>query len=120
MGAHRLLRCIPSIRLIRGDGQAGIVNQRRTSLRDFERFISILATASANMLNKSDVARDVGVSVKAIGDRLSVLQASGKIHLLLPRRHPVGNRLHLERFVCGRERHQHCRMAQLYYDMRNA
>jgi predicted AAA+ superfamily ATPase len=55
-----------------------------TSLRDFERFLRILAVRSGGMLNKSDVARDVGVSVKAIGDWLSVLQASGQIVLLEP------------------------------------
>ncbi|HVP20053.1 MAG TPA: ATP-binding protein [Spirochaetia bacterium] len=55
-----------------------------TSLRDFERFIRVLAARSANMLNKSDVARDVGISVKAVGDWLSVLQASGQIILLEP------------------------------------
>jgi predicted AAA+ superfamily ATPase len=54
------------------------------SLRDFERFLRLLAARSATMLNKSDVARDVGVSVKAIGDWLSVLQASGQIVLLEP------------------------------------
>jgi uncharacterized protein len=55
-----------------------------TNLRDFERFVRLLATRSGSMLNKSDVARDVGVSVKAIGDWLSVLQASGQIVLLEP------------------------------------
>ncbi len=55
-----------------------------TSLRDFERFIRILASRSGNLLNKSDLARDVGVSVKAIGDWLSVLQASGQIAILEP------------------------------------
>jgi len=55
-----------------------------TNLRDFERFVRILASRSATMLNKSDVARDVGVSVKAVGDWLSVLQASGQIFLLEP------------------------------------
>jgi predicted AAA+ superfamily ATPase len=55
-----------------------------SSLRDFERFIRLLAARSGAMLNKSDVARDVGVSVKAIGDWLSVLQASGQIVLLEP------------------------------------
>lgn len=55
-----------------------------TSLRDFERFIRVLAARSANMLNKSDVARDVGISAKAVGDWLSVLQASGQIILLEP------------------------------------
>ena len=54
------------------------------SLRDFERFIRVLAARAGGMLNKSDVARDVGVSVKAIGDWLSVLQASGQIVLLEP------------------------------------
>jgi predicted AAA+ superfamily ATPase len=34
------------------------------------------------MLNKTDIARDVGVSVKAIGDWLRVLEVSGQIILL--------------------------------------
>ena len=54
------------------------------SLRDFERFLRVLATRSGAMLNRSDAARDVGVSVKAVGDWLSVLQASGQIVLLEP------------------------------------
>ena len=54
------------------------------SLRDFERFLRILATRSGNILNKSDLARDVGVSVKAVGDWLGVLQASGQIAVLEP------------------------------------
>jgi predicted AAA+ superfamily ATPase len=54
------------------------------SLRDFERFLRVLAARCGAMLNKSDVARDVGVSVKAVGDWLSVLQASGQIVLLEP------------------------------------
>ncbi len=64
-----------------------------TSLRDFERFIRVLAARSANMLNKSDVARDVGVSVKAVGDWLSVLQASGQIVLLEPWFESFGKRI---------------------------
>jgi predicted AAA+ superfamily ATPase len=55
-----------------------------TNLRDFERFIRLLAARCGGMLNKSNVARDVGVSVKAIGDWISVLQASGQIVLLEP------------------------------------
>ena len=54
------------------------------NLRHFERFLRILANRSRSILNKSDVARDVGVSVKAIGDWLSVLQTSGQISLLEP------------------------------------
>lgn len=54
------------------------------SLRDFERFLRILATRSGNILNKSDLARDVGVSVKAVGDWIGVLQASGQVAVLEP------------------------------------
>ncbi|MBN2658551.1 MAG: ATP-binding protein [Spirochaetales bacterium] len=54
------------------------------SLRDFERFIRALAPRSGQILNKSDLARDVGVSVKAINDWISVLQASNQIVLLEP------------------------------------
>lgn len=55
-----------------------------TSLRDFERFIRSLAPRSGQLLNKTELARDVGVSVKAINDWLSVLQASNQIVLLEP------------------------------------
>jgi len=36
------------------------------------------------MLNKTDIAKDVGVLIKAIGDWISVLEASGQIILLEP------------------------------------
>lgn len=55
-----------------------------TSLRDFERFIRIAAARSGQLLNKSDIAKDVGVSVKAIGDWLSVLETSNQVILLEP------------------------------------
>lgn len=64
-----------------------------TSLRDFERFIRLLAVRSGSILNKSDLAKDVGVSVKAIGDWISVLQASGQIILLEPWFSSFGKRL---------------------------
>ena len=55
-----------------------------TSLRDFERFIRILAARGGNMLNKTEIAGEIGVSVRTIGDWISVLQASGQILLLEP------------------------------------
>ena len=55
-----------------------------TSLRDFERFMRILAARSGQLLNKSDIAKDVGVSPKAINDWIAVLQASNQIALLEP------------------------------------
>lgn len=64
-----------------------------TSLRDFERFIRILASRSGNILNKSEVAKDVGVSVKAIGDWVSVLEASNQITLLEPYYQNISKRI---------------------------
>jgi uncharacterized protein len=54
------------------------------SLRDFERFLRALAPRSGQLLNKTEIARDVGVSVKAINDWISVLEASNQIVLLEP------------------------------------
>lgn len=64
-----------------------------TSLRDFERFIRLLAARSGSILNKTDLAKDVGVSSKAINDWISVLQASGQIILLEPWFANFGKRL---------------------------
>ncbi len=55
-----------------------------TSLRDFERFLRACALRSGQQLNKSDLARDVGVSVPTVGEWLSVLEALGQIYLLEP------------------------------------
>jgi len=55
-----------------------------TSLRDFERFIRLLAARSGCLLNKTELAKDVGVSPRTIGDWVGVLQASGQIILLEP------------------------------------
>lgn len=54
------------------------------SLRDFERFLRACALRSANLLNKADLARDVGISPGTANHWLSVLQASGQIELLEP------------------------------------
>lgn len=55
-----------------------------TSLRDFERFMRTLAARNGQILNKSEIAKDVGVSIKAIGDWVSVLETSNQIVLLEP------------------------------------
>ncbi len=54
------------------------------SLRDFERFLRACALRSANLLNKADLARDVGVAPSTANQWLSTLQASGQILLLEP------------------------------------
>lgn len=54
------------------------------SLRDFDRFLRACAARSAQLLNKSELARDVGIAVSTAGEWLSALEASGLIVLLEP------------------------------------
>lgn len=54
------------------------------SLRDFERFLRACAARSAQLLNKAELARDVGVSLGTITQWLSVLEASGLVLILEP------------------------------------
>ena len=54
------------------------------SLRDFERFLRACALRSANLLNKADLARDVGIAPSTANNWLSILEASGHVVLLEP------------------------------------
>lgn len=54
------------------------------SLRDFERFLRACALRSANLLNRSDLARDVGIAPSTANQWLSILEASGQVVLLEP------------------------------------
>ena len=54
------------------------------SLRDFERFLRACALRSANLLNKADLARDVGIAPSTANHWLSTLETSGQIVLLEP------------------------------------
>jgi uncharacterized protein len=54
------------------------------SLRDFERFLRACALRSANLLNKADLARDIGISPSTANQWLSALEASGQVALLEP------------------------------------
>ena len=54
------------------------------NLRDFERFLRACALRSANLLNKADLARDVGIAPSTANHWLSLLEASGQIALLEP------------------------------------
>jgi len=53
-------------------------------LRDFERFLRACALRSGQVLNKSELARDVGVSPTTANEWLSVLSASNQVVLLEP------------------------------------
>ena len=54
------------------------------NLRDFERFLRACALRSANLLNKADLARDVGIAPSTANQWLSMLEASGQVVLLEP------------------------------------
>lgn len=55
-----------------------------SSLRDFERFLRACALRSAQVLNKADLARGVGISPSTADKWLSVLSASDQVYLLEP------------------------------------
>jgi hypothetical protein len=55
-----------------------------SSLRDFERFLRACALRSAQVLNKAELARDVGISPSTADKWLSVLSASDQVYLLEP------------------------------------
>ena len=63
------------------------------NLRDFERFLRACAAGSSQLLNKSELARDVGISQTTAGQWLSALEASNQITLLEPFFANVGKRL---------------------------
>ncbi|MGH7860559.1 MAG: ATP-binding protein, partial [Candidatus Binatia bacterium] len=55
-----------------------------SSLRDYERFVRACALRSAQLLNKAELARDVGISPSTAGQWLSLLEASNQVFLLEP------------------------------------
>lgn len=63
------------------------------SLRDFERFIRACAARSGQILNMSELGRDVGIKAQTAKDWISVLEASNQITLLEPYFENVGKRI---------------------------
>jgi len=63
------------------------------SLRDFDRFLRAAALRTGQILSYSELARDVGIAPNTAKNWISVLQASGQIHLLEPYHRNLGKRL---------------------------
>jgi predicted AAA+ superfamily ATPase len=63
------------------------------NLTQFQVFLRALATRSAQILNMSELARDVGVAVNTVKDWVSILEASFQIFLLHPYYSNIGKRL---------------------------
>ena len=55
-----------------------------TNLRDYERFLRAAALRTAQLLNRADLARDIGISGSTVGAWLSALEASHQLVLLEP------------------------------------
>jgi predicted AAA+ superfamily ATPase len=63
------------------------------SLREFHRFMQLLAVRCSQLLNMSSLATDLGVSVTTVKRWLSVLEAGRIIHLLPPYFNNLGKRI---------------------------
>ncbi len=64
-----------------------------TDLNIFEKFLSLIAARTGQMLNMSDLSRDAGVSVPTITRWLSVLRASYQVYILEPYHANIAKRL---------------------------
>ncbi|MBI4410967.1 MAG: ATP-binding protein [Deltaproteobacteria bacterium] len=63
------------------------------SLRDFDRFLRLAASRTAQLLNINSLATDVGVSPNTIKSWLSILEASNVIYFLEPYYQNLGKRI---------------------------
>ena len=64
-----------------------------TSLRDFRRFLSLLAFRVGQLINYSEISKEVGVAVNTVKAWVSTLETSGLIVLLPPYYNNIGKRL---------------------------
>lgn len=63
------------------------------NLRDFQKFLILCATRVGQLLNLTELSKDLGVSVATVKKWLTVLEASGIIYLLIPYYNNLGKRL---------------------------
>ena len=63
------------------------------NLRDFQRFLQLLAGRCAQILNVSSLAKALGVSVPTLKNWLSILEASRIVYLLPPYYNNMGKRV---------------------------
>jgi predicted AAA+ superfamily ATPase len=67
-----------------------------TNVRDlatFRRFLALLASRHGQILNKTDLAAPLGVTVPTIGDWLHILEVTGQVILVPPYFENLGKRL---------------------------
>ena len=88
-GGAALVQFLPSD--LPGAGRAGISAVQ--DLAVFRRFLALVASRHGQVLNKSDLAAPLGMSVPGIGEWLDILEATGQILLVLPYFENLGKRL---------------------------
>ncbi len=64
-----------------------------TNLRDFQRCMKILATRVGQIVNYTDIAKDIGISPVTIKNWINALECSGIIYMLSPYYKNMGKRL---------------------------
>ncbi len=64
-----------------------------TNLRDFRRFLSLLAIRVGQLLNYSEISKEIGVAVNTIKAWVNALEVSGLIILLPPYYNNLGKRI---------------------------
>ncbi len=62
-------------------------------LRDFQRFVQLLAARCAQQINMSEIAGEIGVAVSTVKRWMSILEAGGIIYLLRPYYRNFGKRI---------------------------
>lgn len=60
---------------------------------DFLKFLEVVAARTAQILNLTDIAKDVGISLKTVKKWLSILETSGIVYLLKPYHNNLTKRL---------------------------
>jgi len=68
-------------------------NIKNANLNDFERFLKLLASRTAQELSYSSLSRDIGLSVPTIKSWISLLQTNSIIYLLQPYYKNFGKRI---------------------------
>jgi predicted AAA+ superfamily ATPase len=62
-------------------------------LGQFERFLRLCATRTGQLLNLSELAKEIGMSVPTVKRRLSILETGYQVYLLFPYYKNIGKRL---------------------------
>jgi uncharacterized protein len=66
---------------------------RETNLYDFQRFLKLLAARTAQELNQSSLAKELGITIPTIRSWISLLEASSIVFLLPPFHRNFGKRV---------------------------